>query len=128
MHRVCTGLHQVLYVHIMVSNLLFYEILECGNQWVCDSCGFSWSFSQENGKHWFVLFNFDDIVFALSYYILFCYVLLLSLQSLLFSNERKAVRSFRWEGSWGGNGSSMRRGNQNQDISCERKIYFLFLF
>jgi hypothetical protein len=35
-----------------------------------------------------VLLDFDLIVFVLSYYILFCYVLLLSLRSLLFSNVR----------------------------------------
>jgi hypothetical protein len=39
---------------------------------------------------WFALSNFDVIVFVLFHNILLCYVLLLSLRSLLvFSNERQ---------------------------------------
>lgn len=38
---------------------------------------------------WFLLFNFYVMVFVLPYYILGCYVWLLSLRSLLISNERQ---------------------------------------
>jgi hypothetical protein len=37
---------------------------------------------------WFVLSNFNVIVFVLIFFYLFCYVLLLSLRSQFFSSER----------------------------------------
>jgi hypothetical protein len=45
---------------------------------------------------WSILSNFHMMVFVLSYYILFCYVLLLSLRSLLFF-QRKTEREWIWK-------------------------------
>jgi hypothetical protein len=65
---------------------------------------------------WLVLSNFDMMVIVLSYYILFCYVLLLSLRSLLFSNEREKGSKSRWEERWGGTGG----------VEREKTIFILF--
>lgn len=65
---------------------------------------------------WFALYNFNVIVF-----VLFCYILL-SLRSLLFSDERRSEsgRERRCEGI----GKSRRRGICNQDLMYEKRIYF----
>lgn len=69
------------------------------NVWVFDSCVFSC----------FVLSNFDVsfivvvvVVAVLSYCILFCYVLILSLRSLFFSSKRQK-QQIRMEGKAGRN-------------------------
>jgi hypothetical protein len=47
-----------------------------------------------------------DSFFVLSYYILFCHILLLSSLRKLFSTERQKGGEFRWERRWGGTGRS----------------------
>lgn len=61
------------------------------------------------------------LVFVLSYSILFCYLLLLSLRSLLVSKEtRKGVNPGRREG---GEWEEEREENCNQDTLCEKNIF-----
>jgi hypothetical protein len=67
--------------------------------------------------------NYDVIVFISSYSILLCYILL-SLRSLLFSNERQKGSGSRWEGRWGEAGRRRGRRNHPQDILCEKRIIF----
>lgn len=74
----------------------FYEILEYANKWalfpllVCLI------------KTWCD----DVIVFVLSYYILLCYILLLSLRNVFLSNNRQKGTGSRWKESWEGIGKS----------------------
>lgn len=60
--------------------------------------------------------KFDVMPFAL-YHILFFHVWLLSLRNLSFSNEAERER-------WRRPGRNRRRGNYNQDILPEKRIYF----
>lgn len=66
----------------------------------------------------------DVIAFMSSRCIVFCPVWLLSLRSLLFSNERWKGSGSREEERWGGNRRSSRRENCNQDTVHEKRIYF----
>lgn len=48
--------------------------------------------------YWFVLSNFNALVFVVSYYILFYYTFILSDRSLFFSNEKQKRSRSRWNG------------------------------
>lgn len=67
----------------------------------------------------FVLSNFDVIVL-----VLFCYMLLLSLRSLCFSNKRQKRSRSGWKGRWGETGRSREKGNHNWNLLCEKRICF----
>jgi hypothetical protein len=52
---------------------------------------------------WIILSSLHELVFALSYYILFCPIWLLSLQALFFTSERQKGSRSGEEGRWGRN-------------------------
>lgn len=84
--RLCTGLHQVLCVFVMTQfRFMGFPNVGTGGS---DSCTFPGLLC------WVALSNFEVMVFVLSYYILFLYVLLLSLRSLFFlMKDRDGVDS-----------------------------------
>lgn len=57
------------------------------------------------------------------YYILFCYLWLLSFRSLFFSNERQEGNGSTGEVKWGETGRNRERGDYNQNILYEKRIY-----
>lgn len=76
----------------------FHGAPECVEEWVPDS----WCLLLGPIPFcWLSLSNFDTIVFASSYYFVFCHVQLLSLGSLSFSNERQKRSGPEWEGHGG---------------------------
>lgn len=96
MHRafmVCTRFS----AHILwfsVQN--FYWTLECVNEWVFDSCAFSWAL--------FFLLAYLVQLLCDNFFILthfsFYYVVILSIRSLFFSNKRQKRSGSGWEGNW----------------------------
>ena len=87
------------------------------NKWVSDSNAFSWTP--------FLLFicPAQPLCNFLFYLTIFYFtVLLLSLRSLFFSNETQKENGSWWEGRWGRNRKSRRRGNHNQDI-LEKNLF-----
>jgi hypothetical protein len=62
------------------------EYLSVLSVWMSGSLGFVPSFGIFSFC-WFALFDFNVTGLFLSYYVLFCYVLLLSLRNLFFFNE-----------------------------------------
>ena len=89
------------------------------NKYVSDSCAFSWAL------FFFLLVclvHFNVTVFVLSYYILFCYILLLlSLRSPFFSNERqKGVDPYGGEGE----GTGRVEGKETVLLLYEKIIDF----
>lgn len=66
----------------------------------------------------------DMRAFASSHCTEFCSVWSLPLRNLFFSNERQKGSRSRQEERWGGTGRNSVRGNRNQDILYEERIYF----
>ena len=68
-----------------IVQLLAWYFYECVNEWVSDSCTVSWaSFSS------FGLPHPTSVRIFVLFYNLFCYILLLSLRSMFFDNEKHA--------------------------------------
>ena len=90
------GLHQVHWeCTISIGLVLLW------NSWLWEQVGL-WLFCQPSGlfpSYWTALFIFNMIIFAFSYYILFCRILLLSLISkpvlLKWETEREWI--WRWD-------------------------------
>lgn len=99
---------------------LFYGIPECVNKWVSVFCNFGGSFP-------FVAFLYSNSKWSLSvfcHYVLFCYVWLLFLRCLFFSNEKQKGRGPRRKGRWGGTRKNRGMGNWNNGILYEKIKYF----
>lgn len=119
MQRVFTGLHQLLQGCIMASRLVFlWEREVCKWEGLWDLCLLLGSFSCVSlycptSLWWFCL--------LLLYY--FSYMLLFSVRTLLFSNERQKGSGSGLEMKWGGTRSSSGRRNHNLGILYEKIAY-----
>lgn len=71
-----------------------------------------------------ILFNSHVGIFTLFHYTLFCHIFILSFRSLFFSNEKQKGNGSEWQGKWGRNRQTRRRGSCNQDILYEKEICF----
>lgn len=65
----------------------------------------------------------SNVMVSILYYILFCYVSLLFLRSLFFSNERQKGSGCGWERRWGETERSIGKGNCIQIILYEKRNY-----
>lgn len=81
---------------------------ECEYDYDSDSCARFWDPFPPFGL--VSLFIFSTMVFALSYYILFCHIWLLFLRILFFSNVRQKGGGYGREGRWRGARWSRWRG------------------
>lgn len=112
---------QVLSICILVSNLVILwgsSVWTSGSLFLVTSLGL-FSFCL------LVSSNSDVLVFVLSYFILFHYILLLPLRSLFFfPNERQKVSRSWKEGRWEGAGRSGRKKACNQNRLYEGKITY----
>jgi len=111
-HTACTSLRHGLCLPIMASNLLFlwnFRVWEQVGLWFL--CLFLGSFPS-------VGFSYPISVWWFLFYLIisFCYIVLLSLRSLLFSNWRQKGSGSGFKKKWEGMGRSTGRRSHNQDI------------
>lgn len=68
----------------------------------------------------FVMSKYDMRVFIFLYFVLLHFMIIIYKTALM-----QEGRGSRWEVRWGGPGRSRARRNWNQNIQCEKIIYFL---
>lgn len=101
-HRDGNSKHQVLWIYVMIVSLGFCGTLTMGVGISLTLLPALWTLS----PYWVALSSFNMKGFALSYSILFCLVLLLSLRGLLFSggkwSRNRSREGWSWEKLGGG--------------------------
>lgn len=112
-------------VYIIISFsffFFFFDLLSMWMSWALILVAFLGVFLSSVG----LAFPTSMWFFFLSSYILFCYVLFLSLRSLFFSSEdRKGQKGSRWKWEWGGTGRTWGKWKYSQDILWEKNLFLI---